>query len=295
MQNLAGHGNPNGGVAGAPGQFYTDVDTGNIWVCTTDGDAATAVWGQRIGNTAGAAFSGLVTGLNPTLLANNIAGYGNPNGAVNGFAGQFYTDLSNGNIWDCFNGGNTWNLIIGNSLGAAFTGLSPGMPVMMSPPSTIGSEQWVGIQLLDLVQYLEWGYLVICNTRDLAPGQPDRFTRAAADVIMEVRQTIQSFLYGFSVSATPMTIPPELKRAACYMILSAMVTATPGMFADELGLKNRLKEWEQGAKTLQLVREGKLRPSTPPDPAAPSVQQSPAASVIRHTHRTVTAHSMRGI
>lgn len=157
--------------------------------------------------------------------------------------------------------------------------------------SATGTTTWVTIALADLASYLESGLLTPLNTKDLASGQTDRFTKAMTDVVAEVRATIQSSKQGFAVSATANSVPPELKRATCCQIILAMQAACPALVVE----KDKRKILEDAVSAIEDVRKGDLRPSNPPDPQVSDVQGFPSAEVVRGREYSVTDCSMRGL
>lgn len=154
------------------------------------------------------------------------------------------------------------------------------------------STNWTTIALTDVATYLENGILMPLNTKDLAAGQTDRFTKAMTDVTNEVRETLQSSPNGgFTISATANSVPAGLKRATCYMIILAMQASCPGLLID----KDKRAIFERAYDVLDLYRAGELRPSTPTDPATNDGQQPPSAEVVRGHCPIVTGCSMRGL
>ena len=65
-------GNPNGSVAGETYQLLWDTVNNILWVCTTTGDATTAVWTKSIQLTAGSGISISQAGNNITISAPSV-------------------------------------------------------------------------------------------------------------------------------------------------------------------------------------------------------------------------------
>jgi len=151
---------------------------------------------------------------------------------------------------------------------------------------------WTTITLQKLASYLENGLLTPLNSKDLAAGQTDRFTQAMTDVTNEIRQILQSSPNGgYTISATPNAVPPELVRPACYMVLLAMQASCPALVID----KDKRSIFEKAYTILDDYRAGKLRPSYPADPAASDVQSTPDAEVVRGHCPVATYHGLRGL
>lgn len=151
-------------------------------------------------------------------------------------------------------------------------------------------EEWIQIALADLNSYLEASLVVKLNSADLAPGQADRFTVAMEDVTNEFRARIGSFP-GMVVSATANSVPPELKRHCCQLILLAMQYTCPGIVIEKELRTEFGKNWD----VFKEIKKGELRVSNPPDPQAVNQQIYAPATTIRTQHRQATAHKLRGV
>jgi len=87
---------------------------------------------------------------------------------------------------------------------------------------------WLTISLTDLNDYLVGAQVTALNSSALAPGQTDRFTKVMTDMVNRIRAKIEGCPRNH-ISATPLTVPPELKWAACYLIIEAMQAGVPGL------------------------------------------------------------------
>ena len=85
---------------------------------------------------------------------------------------------------------------------------------------------WITISLTDLNDYLVGAQVNALNSSALASGQSDRFTRVMTDMVNRIRTKIEGCPRNF-ISATALTVPPELKWVACYLIIEAMQAACP--------------------------------------------------------------------
>ena len=220
-------------------------------------------------------------------MSDTILGHGNPNGALAGSIGQDYSDVDTTNLWKNVDGVTEWvGLFVPAGPGAAFSGL------VYTPPAIVpaGTVAWVVPVLANLQIYVEQGVLNVANTKDLAPGQTDRFTQACVDVVNDIRQAIMSYP-GFVVSATANSIPPSLLGKACQMILCVMQGAYPA-----LGLSNdQQKSFQKAYDVLELLRDGKYRPEMPADPVGSYAQGHPKVVIVRSTPRGSTARSLSGL
>ncbi|MDR1283952.1 MAG: hypothetical protein LBK99_24515 [Opitutaceae bacterium] len=126
--------------------------------------------------------------------------------------------------------------------------------------------KWITLAAADLNDYLVALQMTSLRTAVLATGQADPFVQVAADVISKVRAYIASNPDN-RVSATPLTIPPELRTDTCYLIIAPLMGR----------LKLKLNEDQRKAldiahSTLIALREKKLLVSKPDDPVEPEVQ-----------------------
>lgn len=156
------------------------------------------------------------------------------------------------------------------------------------------SLAWTVPTLAMLSTYIEASLVNKANSADLQSGQTDRFTQANVDVTAEIRNAIGR-VPGFQNSATANSVPPELMRRTCWLIIGAMQSAYPGLALS----KDQLKEVNDARKFIETIgtKENPWRPTMPNDPqTASDVQGTPMAAVVRQgTKRTITSHSMKGV
>ena len=150
---------------------------------------------------------------------------------------------------------------------------------------------WVAIQLSDLNDYLAGAQVNALNSAALAAGQSDRFTKIMTDMMNRIRVKIESCPRNH-ISATPLTVPPELKWVACYLIIEAMQAAVPGLnLSDEQ--RNQI-----GKANDQLTRiaDGREVVSIPNDPLTPvDVQRGGQTQLVTHTRRTASRRQTRNL
>src|ERR1700722_8202588 len=135
---------------------------------------------------------------------------------------------------------------------------------------------WLTIQLSDLNNYLVGAQVTALNTAALATGQSDRFTTIMTDMVNRIRTKIEGCPRNH-ISATPLTIPPELKWVACYLIIEAMQAAVPGL---QLTTDQRA-QIASANEQLTRIADCKEVVSTPDDPLTPAdVQRGGAAQLV---------------
>jgi hypothetical protein len=152
-------------------------------------------------------------------------------------------------------------------------------------------SNWTTIALTDLNDYLVAAQVNALNTAALAPGQSDRFTRIMTDAVNRVRAKIEGCPRN-RVSATPLTVPPELKWAACCLIIEAMQSAIPGLKLTDDQRAQIARAHEQ----LTRVADCKEVVATPPDPLEPpDVQRGGATKLVSSSERLVSRNRTRGL
>lgn len=137
---------------------------------------------------------------------------------------------------------------------------------------------WTTIELTDLPNYLVGAQVSAINTAALAQGQTDRFTEIAGNVVTRIRNAISTS--NQVLSATAGTIPPEMKGAACYIIIGQLQTSLPGLKLTE----DQKKQLDLAEQYVRDVAAGKMKVTMPTDPeTAPDVQGGPTVRLLRAT------------
>jgi hypothetical protein len=131
---------------------------------------------------------------------------------------------------------------------------------------------WITITLADLNDYLVGAQVTAINTAARASGQTDRFTGAMTDAVNRIRLKIASCKSN-QLSATPLTVPPELKMAACYFTIESMQAAIPGLKLTD----DQKKKIEVLNTDLNRIADCKDVVSKPEDPENPSEAQRGAS------------------
>lgn len=148
---------------------------------------------------------------------------------------------------------------------------------------------WITIAAGDLNAYLVAEQLAALREEALAPGQADPFTEIMPDVVRKMRAYIASNPENH-VDAAELTLPPELKLDASYLIIAPML--------GRLGIamtKDQSDAHEAARSTLIALREKKLLVSKPDNAVAPAVQGGTSVELVSSTPRQATARSLRDI
>lgn len=147
---------------------------------------------------------------------------------------------------------------------------------------------WTTIAATDLNVYLVGAQVSAMQTAALAVGQSNPFTPAMQDRTNYIRARISKRI---SISATAYSVPPELKTAACMLIIEAM----------QPRIKIPLTEDQKTAitrayKDLDIAATDDFPVSTPDDPEEPDVQQAGGrVRIVSSRTRSATGSSMAGI
>ena len=150
---------------------------------------------------------------------------------------------------------------------------------------------WITISLTDLNDYLVGAQVTALNSSALAPGQTDRFTRVMTDMVNRIRAKIEGCPRNH-ISATPLTVPPELKWAACYLIIEVMQAGVPGLKLTDDQRNQIVKAGEQ----LTRIADCKEVVSIPNDPLTPAdVQRGGQIQLVTRTRRLASRRQTRGL
>ena len=123
---------------------------------------------------------------------------------------------------------------------------------------------WLTISLADLNDYLVGAQVAALNSTALAAGQSARFTNIMTDMVNRIRVKIEGCPRNH-VSATPLTVPPELKWAACYLIIEALQAGIPGLRLTD----DQRNQIARANDQLTRVADGQEVVSIPSDPLTP--------------------------
>lgn len=149
---------------------------------------------------------------------------------------------------------------------------------------------WVAIDVGDLNAYGLSAIVEALREQGLAEGQGDPFDDVMPDVVNYVRNRISKKI---NVSATALTVPPELKKQTILLIIEAM----NGRLDGALDLSEDKKTMIRDAKRdLDIAGTDELPISEPLDPVQPDVQTSASRiKVVYSRTRTETGDSMKGL
>jgi hypothetical protein len=150
---------------------------------------------------------------------------------------------------------------------------------------------WTTIALTDLNDYLVGAQVTALNSCALASGQTDRFTRVMTDMVNRIRTKIEGCPRNY-LSATALTVPPELKWVACYLIIEAMQAGVPGLKLTDDQRNQITKANDQ----LTRIADCKEVVSTPDDPLIPpDVQRGGQTQLVTSTRRVATRNQTRDL
>ena len=146
---------------------------------------------------------------------------------------------------------------------------------------------WVSIQASDLDDYQASALVDALRNAALGSDQADPFAALAADRITYIRNRISGRV---RTSATPNTVPPELKTCACWLILEAMLGRL-GMNPEDI----QGKQITRAYRDLEIAGTVDLPISAADDAAQEDVQAGGAMSIVTIPHKQPNRQSMDGL
>ena len=150
---------------------------------------------------------------------------------------------------------------------------------------------WITIALTDLNDYLVGAQVNALNSSALASGQSDRFTHVMTDMVSRIRAKIEGCPRNH-ISATPLTVPPELKWVACYLIIEAMQVGVPGLKLTD----DQRNQIARANEQLTRIADCKEVVSIPNDPLTPvDVQRGGATRLVSRTDAIATRAQTRNL
>ena len=150
---------------------------------------------------------------------------------------------------------------------------------------------WLTISLSDLNDYLVGAQVNALNTTALASGQSDRFTRTMTDMVNRIRTKIEGCPRNL-ISATALTVPPELKWVACYLIIEAMQAGVPGLKLSD----DQRNQITRANEQLTRIADCKEVVSIPNDPLTPpDVQRGGQTRLVTSTDAVATRSQTRNL
>ncbi|MDD4736632.1 MAG: hypothetical protein PHP44_11075 [Kiritimatiellae bacterium] len=146
---------------------------------------------------------------------------------------------------------------------------------------------WVTITASDLEDHQASALVDALRNSALGSDQADPFDTLAAGRIAYIRNRISGRV---RVSATPNTVPLELKTCACWLIIQTMMGRLQ-MNPEKV----QQDQIDQAYRDLKIAGTEEL-PITAADDAVQAEVQTPGAiSVVTTPHRQPTRHSMDGL
>jgi hypothetical protein len=150
---------------------------------------------------------------------------------------------------------------------------------------------WLTISLSDLNDYLVGAQVNALNSTALAGGQSDRFTHTMTDMVNRIRTKIGGCPRNH-ISATPLTVPPELKWVACYLIIEAMQAGIPGLRISD----DQRTQIQRANDQLMRIADCREVVSLPNDPLNPvDVQRGGQSQLVSRSRRIASPHQTRGL
>lgn len=148
---------------------------------------------------------------------------------------------------------------------------------------------WIVITREHLKDYLVDAQLAALSEAALGDGQADPFDRIMQDRATYVRNRISNRLL---VSATDFSVPPELKTAACMLIIEAM----QGRLSIAMPLtEDQRTSIRRAYSDLDIAGTDKFPVSNPDNPIPAPVQSGPQGVVVAKPANTLTREDMRGL
>lgn len=148
---------------------------------------------------------------------------------------------------------------------------------------------WITLVADDLRPYLVAEQLEALQSEALGAGQAAPFTEVMPDVVRLMRAYIASNPDN-RVDAGELTLPPELKLDATYLIMAPML--------GRLGIaltKDQSAALDRAHSTLIALREKKLVVSKPDNPVLPEVQGGTGTELVSAAPRQAPASSLRNL
>ena len=145
---------------------------------------------------------------------------------------------------------------------------------------------WITLAATDLNDYLVAAQVTALRTAAMASGQTDPFLRIMPDRTAYVRNRISKRI---QISATANSVPPELRTAACMLIIEAMQIRLNLTLTED-----QKTQISRAYKDLDIAGTADFPVSTPDDPITPTVQAGPSISVVNKSKRTDTGASLAG-
>jgi hypothetical protein len=152
------------------------------------------------------------------------------------------------------------------------------------------ATEWIVMTEEDLNDFLVGAQVNALRTAALATGQSDPFENIMPAIAQRIRLKIASCTRN-RLSATPDSIPPELKWIAAYLIIEAMQGRIPSLRLSD----DQKSQVSEARKQLDRIADCKDVVSEPVDPEESVAQQSGGISLVSSTERAATRTKMNGL
>lgn len=149
---------------------------------------------------------------------------------------------------------------------------------------------WIEIKVEDLYDYLVSSQVEALRKRTLAVGQDDPLIDIIHDITSRIRAEISGNVRNL-LSANKNEIPPNLKSAACYLILECAQTRLPilKLTNDQVRLANDAREY------LKRIAQGEIPVELPDNAECMNVfNPNKGVAVITHRIRVATGKNLGG-
>jgi hypothetical protein len=132
---------------------------------------------------------------------------------------------------------------------------------------------WITLTADDLNDYQVAKIITAARTKALAAGQADPFVAVMPDIVARIRAEVRGCARN-RVSNSALTIPPDLKAQAIYLIIEAMQPRLPGLALSE-DHKTLIKD---AREYLKRVSRCEIPIGEPSDPEITNDVQSTAGT-----------------
>lgn len=149
--------------------------------------------------------------------------------------------------------------------------------------------EWVVITESHLDAYIVAAYADALRTAALGDGQIEPFDEIMRDRASYVRNRISGRVV---LSATPYSVPPELKTCTVMLVTEAMsvrLSVALELSEDQRSMIRR------AYRDLEIAGTEDLPISVPDDPLTPPVQSPGGVSVVNTSSRPATSKTMEGL
>lgn len=150
---------------------------------------------------------------------------------------------------------------------------------------------WIQITTADLEDYLVAAQLTALRERALGDSQDDPLPQIISDISARVRAEIASHPHN-RLSSTPESIAPELKSAACYLIIESAQARIPYFGMTE----EQIRQANDARSLLVRTARGEFALTVPSDPEENNTHATTGAlSVERMRPNSLSGNQLKGL